>query len=528
MALGPELVFAQAIDITREFKDKRVRRANAGNSWISVAFSKDRVILFSWDPEFYGVCRVSPEEIREMEDSSTSRPPLIDAVKSHIVGADLFKASQIKRDRVLKLEFRRTIGAGFFQTRYLICEVCGRYSNIIVMNDDGRIIESAKHILPEKNRYRAIIPGHIYTSPPELDGISIDDIDAGAGEFPRDIVRLRGIGRPFCEAIKKLPLDDAARIIDFLKNMDLKPCYQVYPHDGNYVAVSAELLPGARALASSDSLSAARETVVIPLTRRRTEACKKKITSLLNTALRANEKKIGEYAALASGASEVERLKLDGRLILANAHVIRRRAESAALTEWTDEGPKDRKVTLDPKKDASGNAASLFAKYKRKKSALAAADAMLPKLYQKRYELNEQRVLLERNDDWNTLSMMSHELERPTHDVHKAGGERENPRFEKAPHRRADFPDDGAAILWGLSAKGNRYVTFRLSKADDIWLHAQNIPGAHVVLRFGVKPDEDTFRMMIQTAASCAVFYSGYRGTGSIRVDYTERRHVRA
>jgi predicted ribosome quality control (RQC) complex YloA/Tae2 family protein len=188
----------------------------------------------------------------------------------------------------------------------------------------------------------------------------------------------------------------------------------------------------------------------------------------------------------------------------------------------------ERKIRLDPEKNAAGNAEALFAKYRRKKSAAAMADAMLPKLYQKGYELKEQRALLERNDDWNALAMMRYELERPAHNGHKTDRTRENIHAGKVPHGRAEFPDDGAVIFWGLSARGNRYVTFRLAKAGDIWLHAQNIPGAHVVLRFGVKPDEDTFERIIQTAASCAVFYSGYSGAGSVRVDYTERRHVRA
>jgi predicted ribosome quality control (RQC) complex YloA/Tae2 family protein len=528
LALGPELVFVQAADIAREFKDNKARRAGAGDLWMSVTFSRDRTLLFSWDPEFYGVCRATLSEIRELEGSSSSRPPLLDAIKSHIVGADLSEVSQMKRDRALKLEFRRAVGAGFFQTRRIVCELCGRYSNIILTDEDDRVIESAKHILPEKNRYRTIIPGHIYAPPPELDGISIDDTDPRDGKFPGDIAKLRGIGKPLREAMSKLPLDDIAGIIVFLKSMNAEPCYQVYPRDGNYVTVSPELLPGARVLDARDSLSAAREAVVIPLMRRRTEACKKKIRALLDAAERANERRAEEYAALASGTGEVEQLKRDGRLILANAHLIGRRAEYATLVEWTDEGPAERRLKLDPKKDAAGNAEALFAKYRRKKSAVAMADAMLPKLRQKEYELKEQRALLERNDDWSALFMMRRELEHPGNNGREKGATRENIYAGKAPHGRAEFTDDGAVIFWGLSAKGNRYVTFKLAKADDIWLHAQNIPGAHVLLRFEVKPDDETFDRMVRTAASCAVFYSGYRGSGGIRVDYAERRHVRA
>jgi predicted ribosome quality control (RQC) complex YloA/Tae2 family protein len=158
---------------------------------------------------------------------------------------------------------------------------------------------------------------------------------------------------------------------------------------------------------------------------------------------------------------------------------------------------------------------------------LESAAAILPRLYGKRGELREQRVLLECNDDWNVLSMMLEEFDRPAA-KRKTSGKQKNAAKGVAPHKRAEFVEDGAIIFCGLSAKGNRYVTFKLSKANDLWLHAQEIPGAHVILRFGAKPDEEARVRLIEVAASCAVYYSGCRDSGAIRVDYTERRHVRA
>ncbi|MDR1508590.1 MAG: hypothetical protein LBS53_03025, partial [Synergistaceae bacterium] len=93
MAFGPELVFFQAVDISREFAQQKVRRADAGDFWIVLTFSRDRSLLFSWHPESYGVCRVTPDEIREFEGAASFRPPILDAIRSHLVGADLRAAS---------------------------------------------------------------------------------------------------------------------------------------------------------------------------------------------------------------------------------------------------------------------------------------------------------------------------------------------------------------------------------------------------------------------------------------------------
>ncbi|MCL2684640.1 MAG: NFACT family protein, partial [Synergistaceae bacterium] len=437
----------------------------------------------------------------------------------------------INRDRVMKLEFRREIGAGFFQSRRVIFEACGRYSNIIVLDEDDVIVEAAKHILPEESRYRIIVPGSVYSAPPLIGDLSLDDIDLSCDIDFSFLGNVRGIGKPLIDAMRTMTDSDLRSLLACLKNSGTY-FFQIFS-EGNYVTLADKPLLRTRVLDVRDSLSASRIVVVRPLIGRKAATCRKKITSVLNTSERGNDKKIGEYEALASGRDEIDRLKSEGRLILENANAIPPRVSSAVLTEWTTDGPVERKISLDPERDASGNAELRFAKYRRKKAALEFAATILPELYKKRDELREQRVLLDCNDDWNTLAMMLNELE-------KASGRRKSPgktngsqgsqssQKSVAPHKRAEFNDEGAVILFGLSARGNRYVTFKLAKADDLWLHAHEIPGAHVILRFSARPDAETLSRMVEMAASCAAFYSGGRDSGNVRVDCTERRHVRA
>ncbi|MDR1965083.1 MAG: NFACT family protein [Synergistaceae bacterium] len=525
MAFGPELVFAQALEISCEFAQNRVKRAIAGDCWVVLEFSRDRSLLFSWDSEHYGVCRTMPGEIRELEGASSSRPTLLDAVRAHIVGADLSGAAQINRDRVMKIEFRRVIGAGFFQTRFVLFEACGRYSNMIILDEDERVIEAAKHIMPDSNRYRSVIPGHRYAAPPEVGATPIDEFDPAQGRAC-DIDALRGLGKPLIEAIKQLPPSDAAECLDYLKKMEGMSVLQVYPASGNYVTSCPQMLPGARALADRDALSAARHVVARPLMGRRVAACRKKISSRLDAMERANDKKIAEYSSLASGAGEVEQLKLEGQLILANAHAIPSRAAWAILADWTAEGPVERRVALDPAKNASANAEARFVKYRRKKSALRVASSILSELYIKREEIKEQRVLLACNDDWNCMSMMLEELGAGAPQTALKPGAGKKPAHIP-PHKRVELPLSGAIIFCGLSARGNRYVTFKLANGDDLWFHVQGTPGAHVILRFGEKPDGESREQMIEIAASCAAYHSACRDGGRVRVDYTERKHVR-
>ena len=79
----------------------------------------------------------------------------------------------------------------------------------------------------------------------------------------------------------------------------------------------------------------------------------------------------------------------------------------------------------------------------------------------------------------------------------------------------------------GLSARGNRFVTFRQATGDDLWLHAHEIPGAHVIVR-GLKRDEAEGSEILKVAASLAAAHSRGRASLSVQVDYTERRYVRS
>jgi predicted ribosome quality control (RQC) complex YloA/Tae2 family protein len=83
---------------------------------------------------------------------------------------------------------------------------------------------------------------------------------------------------------------------------------------------------------------------------------------------------------------------------------------------------------------------------------------------------------------------------------------------------------DGMEILVGRSAAQNDLVTFALAAGDDIWLHAREIPGAHVIIKSGGRPPAPA---TLRQAAELAATYSQGRGATAVPVDYTQVRHVR-
>jgi predicted ribosome quality control (RQC) complex YloA/Tae2 family protein len=432
----------------------------------------------------------------------------------------------LNRDRVLEIEFRRAMGAGFSKTLYLLFEACGRNANLMLLDEERKVIEAAKHIYPETNRYRSVIPGRPYVPPPPFAGIPLEDFLGSADELD-DVA---GIGKPLINALKKNftghgGLENVLKFFrDSVANQSCAPVGNVYQKLGEYVTLCPVHLDGAEEIGAKTALDAARKCVIQPLLDRFAERVRKKITARLDQLIRSNAKKIADAEALLGDESAAERLLLYGRLILANSWNIPRRAAEAELAEWTEDGERVHKVLLDPEKDAPQNAERYFTRYKKKQAAAERAKKTLPRLYLERDELRDQSTLLVFCNDAVVMSAIMEELS-PARAVRT--GRKSKPRA-LPPHRRYEIDAVNAAIFVGLSARGNHYVTFRLAVGDDIWMHAQNIPGAHVILRFKAKPDDESLNQAIEIAASAAACHSKTQGEGRVRVDYTERKHVRA
>ena len=518
MSLGPELIAAIAADIQGGCLGRKIRKIESCDAWAALSYGRDDVLLLSWDNESYGVCASSTPEVRELAVTSASIPPILNALKSHLMGSEISACYALNNDRLLKLEFSRVIAAGHRQVRYLLLEASGRYSNLLLLDEDDRIIEVAKHVHPDENRYRSILPGLNYVSPPPLPGIPIGEIgniEDDGNAF--DLDALVGIGRPLIAAIKQTSLD--LRHVKELLSLGEKT-FQLL---GRYVTVFPVLLDGARSIDADTAVDAGRQTVAVPLLKKRTDVYKRKIEAILDRQERTVERRIAEYERTVADEAEIEIPKSTGSLILANAYAIPPRTSEAVLTEWTEQGEVKRKISLDPQKSPAQNAEKYFAKYRKKKAATRLALEHLPELRAKREELEEQRVLLALPLDSFVLASTLGELQTEERGTGKKGKSESLP-----PHRRHELPGGDATILCGLSAKGNRYVTFRLARPEDIWLHVQGVPGSHVILRFGAKPDADRLARATELAASCAVYHSRAKDSGRARVDYTERKHVHA
>ncbi len=219
-------------------------------------------------------------------------------------------------------------------------------------------------------------------------------------------------------------------------------------------------------------------------------------------------------------AAEDDRRKAD--LLKSNLRLVRRGAREVAVTEWTEEGPREVRLAIDPALTPQANMERYYRRYRRiadSAAQVAARTAEVEKLH------GAVQALLAEVED-APLAVLPR-LEKEARRLGAAPRRAPLPKKkqEKLPPYRAFRSLAGAAILVGRNAAQNDALTLRVARGNDLWLHARGVTGAHVVVRLekGRAADQDT----LLDAAHLAVHFSDARGAPQADVAYTRAKYVR-
>ena len=524
MAFGPEFVAGLAGEI-RKILPLRINRIEGGDSWAAMKISGEEWLLLSWTSGAAGLCTASQSEINALREISPSRASITEAVKSRLThGGEIFSVRQINHDRILELSARRRVSAGVSVNYSIILEITEPVANFILLDENGKIDEAARHSTPDTNHYRTILPGHSYATPPQFEGI---EMKSGTPLRLDDVQNLKGIGRPLTRlVISQWSERDAVswksalmKIVDTDSDV---PCRIVSRN--NYLTRIDFPLEGTQEL-GRNPLEAARYGVLIPLLRKGREKTLHEIDAKIKRAVKSRERHRDGLAKQLKECQEAEIFRRKGEAILSHLWEIQKRSENITLTDWDGE---ELSISLDPELSPSRNAERYFKRYRKAKGNPEEIKAGLEAINAAITELKEQHSLLEAIDDPENFTEAVKDLAEW---ISPAKSQNRNPKRRKQenipPH--LSIKRDGVTILVGLSARGNRYVTLKIARPEDIWLHAHEMPGAHVIIR-GLKREEleGARRDILEYAAGLAAGHSSGKGAGSVPVDYTERKYVRS
>ena len=526
MAFGQEFITGLA-GALRKIMPLRVNRIEGGESWTAFKTSGENWLLFSWTSGSSGLCFASQSEINALRENSSGRSPMAEALKSRLShGGELYEVRQLNNDRILEFSARRRVAAGVSVNYFLVIEITEPVANFLILDDSHRIDEAARHSTPDVNRFRTILPGHVYNAPPAFEGINIHGINALKFE---DVQNIKGIGRPLARLIQahweeRAPeswLSGLTKLLD--ENVIDTPCKLIAKN--NYLTRLDFCFDGVIEL-GNDPLTASRHGVLIPLLNKGREKILHEIDAKIKRVIKSRERHRDGLLKQLKECQESEIFRQKGEAILAHIYEIPKRAENITLTDW--EGNK-LAITLDPELSPSRNAEKYFKRYRKAKGNPDEINANLELIKAAIQELNEQHALLESINEPENFAQSVKDLNEWLNPEQKNfSAKRKKTQQEKAPsHLNINY--EGANILVGLSAKGNRHVTFKLARPEDIWLHVHEMPGAHVIIK-GVKRSEleNEKRNVLEYAASLAALHSSGKNAASVPIDYTERKYIRS
>lgn len=478
---------------------------------------RERFVLLSCDARFFRVHLVSGGE-----RGISPPPPFCQALRKHLTDIRLTKVVQVGLDRILRLEFEGEEGKWV-----LLAELMGKHSNLILVGPDGKVHGAAKWVGSTKSR-RPITPGRTYEPPPFpprkplWEAMTLEELRAADGASPFLVTLIsRECG------LDEAPSDGALGETAVSKLAELRRQSEC----GEFQPVAVEGMGAypvsVRALGYSEqptnSLSAPLEAYY-SAAQRTTSLVESKASLLgqLRRVLIAREVAVRSLEEASDAAKRASNLQLMGEMLLAFAAQIPPEAK-----EWTGEDWEGNavQILLNAEMTPLENAQRLFDRAKRAK---ARSGEVLEQLERQRQELNdvsrairsiEAAMTLEEVEDARQDAQARRWLIVPT------AREKEDRPYEG--HRiRELLAPGGWKVLYGENATSNDYLTQRVARPNDWWLHVRGAVSAHVVVPSGNAPDRVP-REVLVFAAKVAAKQSPSKHSSIVAVDYTLKKHVR-
>ena len=405
---------------------------------------------------------------------------------------------QVKLDRVIKLHFAPQ--EGFVKTKpvILIAELTGRNCNLILTDTSGIILGVARVVSFEVNRRRQVRSGLTYTPPPpyeKLDPRTATDAELHQtliGQETRHIHKLiDGIGPTLALTLTtklslsskhKLKEDDLARLIPVLRELSKNPSKMIKQTLG---------LPDIRALREQEAKNIKLNNLK--------EALIKKHTLL--------QKRLKDIERSRQAAKEADGLRNQATLLLTHQKQVPDKISSIQLKDFTGELIT---LQLNPKLSAVENAEAIYGRARKLEQR------------KKQAEIREDDLLTELAEVESTIASLDELGFKDIEKLVKVYAHKPKEQFRAEPFMRYQSPQ-GYSILVGRNSKGNDYITFRIAKSQDIWLHVQGYTGSHTIIQAEKK--EVPFETIL-FAAQLAAAYSKASSSDNVPVDYTFRKNV--
>lgn len=439
----------------------------------------------------------------------------------------------------------------------LAIEIMGRHSNLVLVDEDGLVRESAKRVTSGMSRVRPILPKREYALPPPQDkpdprqvtSATIEQMIASAKStdtLVNTLVRgYRAVSPQLAREVAYRTTGDIgtktadvahagelARVIRSMYQPLLTGGWSPHVYERDDVPIGYGALPmshleeEAEAIAT-ESMSRAVEMAQVATgheTPKDHAQRRAQLVQGIDRVLQSVSTRLHSLQQQHERSKDVDRLQRWGNTIYAYLWQIQPGdTELVAETEIGEE-----RIPLDPAKDPKEVAAEYFEDYRKSQSAGEQLPERILAAEAERDYLLQLRWLAGEAEGFAAIEAIRHEFDELTGGKHTTAQQKHHAASKKQTQRKVAplTDDDGNLYYIGKSGRENEQVTFEIAAASDWWLHARGVPGSHVILRTRVPVDEPD-EQVVERAARLAAWYSQSRESGNVEVDVTQRRNVR-
>ena len=470
-------------------------------------------------------------------------------LRKHFGGAKIISVHQPKFERIIEFSFESTNEMGDRVELKIICELIGNQSNIILVSEEGKIIDAVRRSDIETAK-RIIWPGAKYEYPEAL--IKKDITEISAEEIVKNIKLLPemplwkallsvcdGLSPLICREIEfsafgreilNTEITDEKPLADALNNIKTalikggKPVmlldensapkdFSFYPikQYGNFYklkefATYSELL---------DAFYSGRDNI------NRISKSSADLTRLVNNLIARANKRLNLRLKELEDCKNREHLRIYGELIKANIHLISAGTPVARVPNFYDENMAIIEIPLDVTLSPQNNAAKYFKEYKKSYAAEQSLTALTEKDREEIRYLESVLLGLSRCEKASHISEIREELTVAGYIKEKVV----NTRKKNPSPKVEEFESpDGFKVLLGKNNMQNDYITTKLADKTDMWFHTKEIHGSHVIVKSGGK---ELPNATIIFAATLAAKNSKAAASSNVPVDYTPIKFVK-
>lgn len=498
-----------------------------------------------------------------MSFENPKTPPMFCMLlRKHLSGAKVVELRQVGLDRILHILFETRNELGDLVRLTGALEIMGRHSNFILVDQEGRVMDSIKRIDDTMSSVRPVLPGMRYTLPPPQD--KLDLTQTTPQELRERLCRgkdvplskavlgaVQGVSPIVCREIADYTLQGDDRVVSSL-TQDQWDRFSFFlgkliPMVRDCTGIPTSVIDAKRKPVDFSFLDlhqygGAMFTRTYPTysqllddfytQRDNLQRMRHRSADLLRV-LSNNADRVARKLALQKKELEDcagrEQLRIWGDLLNANLYAFRKGDRWVKLPNYYEEGMPQVEIPLDVRKTPAQNAQKYYAEYRR-------ADTAEKKLRELISQGQEEAVYLDSVLDALVRAQTNDELDAIRGELALGGyvrsrqrqggnrpGSKKSPKEQRLPPKRYRS-DDGFTILVGRNNLQNDQLTLKESRGRDVWLHTKNIPGSHTIV---VSQGQEVPDTTLHQAAILAAVNSKAAESSQVPVDYTLIKNVK-